>query len=71
PQGSTTPFTATFTGGSILPFIFFNGQTYTVFMSTGYSNISFSYWKDNNNTNPTRTVPLNGNTTIIAIYTQG
>jgi len=70
PPGGSGPFTATFTGGSILPFIFFNGQTYTVQMSTGYNNITFSYWKDNGSTDPTRSVPLNGNTTIIAIYTQ-
>jgi hypothetical protein len=70
PPTSSTPFTATFTGGSILPFIFFNNQTYTVYMSAGYKNITFSYWKDNNSTSTTRAVKLQGNTTIIAIYTQ-
>ena len=71
PPGSGPPFTATFTGGSILPFIFFNGDTYTVQMSTGYSNITFAYWKDNGSTNPTRSFRLDGNATYIAIYIQG
>jgi hypothetical protein len=71
PPGSTSPFTATFTGGSILPFIIFNGQTYTVQMSTGYSNIIFSSWKDNGSTDPTRSFALAGNATYIAIYVQG
>jgi hypothetical protein len=71
PSGSTSPFTATFTGGSILPFIFFNGETYTVQMSTGYSNITFAYWKDNGSTDPTRSFALAGNATYIAVYVQG
>ena len=29
PPGSSQPFTGSFTGGSILPFILFKGQTYT------------------------------------------
>jgi hypothetical protein len=68
--GATSPYTATFTGGSILPFTFFNQQTYTVSMSTGYGNIAFSYWKDNGSTNPTRALNLNGNSTLIAVYIQ-
>jgi hypothetical protein len=71
PPGSDSPFTATFTGGSILPFIFFNGETYTVQMSTGYSNITFAYWKDNGSTDPTRSFALAGNATYIAVYVQG
>jgi hypothetical protein len=71
PPGSGSPFTATFTGGSILPFIFFNGETYTVQMSTGYSNITFAYWKDNGSTDPTRSFALTGNATYIAVYVQG
>ena len=71
PPGSGSPFTATFTGGSILPFIFFNGQTYTVQMSTGYSNITFAFWKDNGSTDPTRSFMLTGNATYIAVYIQG
>ena len=62
---------ATFTGGSILPFIFFNHQAYTVAMSLGYGNITFSHWQDNGSTDPTRTFALNGNSTYIAIYIQG
>jgi hypothetical protein len=71
PPGAASPYTATFTGGSILPFIFFNGQTYTVSMSAGYSNVSFSYWKDDGSTSPTRAFSLSGNSTFIAVYTQG
>jgi hypothetical protein len=71
PPGSGSPFTATFTGGSILPFILFNGDTYTVQMSTGYSNITFAYWKDNGSTDPTRSFALSGNATYIAVYVQG
>jgi len=71
PPGGTAPYTATFTGGSILPFIFFNHQTYTVAMSLGYSNITFSHWEDNGSTDPTRAFALNGNSTFIAIYIQG
>jgi hypothetical protein len=71
PPGASSPFTATFTGGSILPFIFFNGQTYAVQMSTGYSNITFAYWKDNGSTDPARGFTLGGNATYIAVYVQG
>ncbi len=68
PPGQTTPYTGTFTGGSILPFILFNHESYTLEMSAGYGRIHFSHWKDNNSINPTRTITLNGNTTYIAIY---
>jgi hypothetical protein len=68
PPSSTIPFTATFTGGSILPFTFFNGQTYTVQMSTGYENVQFSHWKDTGSSNPVRSIALEGNATFIAIY---
>ena len=69
PPGSTIPFTATFTGGSILPFTFFYGQTYMVEMSSGYANIHFSHWKDDGSTNPDRSITLNDSSTYIAIYT--
>jgi hypothetical protein len=68
PPGSMVPFTGSFTGGSILPFIFFNTETYTVQMSTGYQNYQFAYWKDNNSTNPDRSITLDGNATYIAVY---
>ena len=64
------PFTGSFTGGSILPFTLFNGQTYTIQMTTGYQNIAFSHWQDNGNTNPSRTVTLNGGQSVTAIYVQ-
>jgi hypothetical protein len=70
PPGAASPYTATFTGGSILPFIFFNHETYTVALSAGYSNITFAYWKDDGSANPTRAFDLNGNSTFIAIYTE-
>lgn len=70
PPGATAPFTATFTGGSILPFILFNGETYTVVMSSSFSNVTFTKWTDNGNTDPTRSFTLDGNATYIAIYTQ-
>jgi hypothetical protein len=66
--GSGTPFTGTFTGGSILPFVLFNTQPYTISMTAGYQNYQFAYWKDNNSTNPDRTITLNGNDTYIAVY---
>jgi hypothetical protein len=69
PPGSIIPFTATFTGGSILPFTFFYGQTYTVQMSTGYKNVQFSHWKDNGSTNPIRSITLNDSSIYIAVYT--
>jgi hypothetical protein len=68
PPGSTIPFTGTFTGGSILPFTFLSGQTYTLQMSTGFNNVRFSHWEDSGSINPTRSFVLNGNTTYTAIY---
>jgi hypothetical protein len=68
PPGSTQAYTGTYTGGSILPFIFFNHETYTIQMTSGYGNLHFAYWKDNLSTNPTRTVTLDGNQTFIAVY---
>jgi hypothetical protein len=69
PPGSTVPFTGTFTGGSILPFTLFNHQTYTVEMTLGYQRYHFAYWQDTGSTNPNRPVTLNGDTTVVAIYT--
>ena len=68
PPGSNQAFTGSYTGGSILPFIFFNHETYTIQMSTGYQNLHFEYWKDNLSDNLTRTLTLNGNETFVAIY---
>jgi hypothetical protein len=70
PPGSGTPFTATFTGGSILPFVFFNGQTYTVDMSAGYNKIHFDHWKDNGSTDPNRSFSLAGDSSYIAVYVE-
>lgn len=68
PPGTTSPFTGTFTGGSILPFILFSGDTYTVQMTLAYGNLKFAYWKDTGSTAATRSVFLNTNTTLIAVY---
>jgi len=68
PPGRTFAYTGTYTGGSILPFTLFNHETYTVQMTLGYTGIQFSHWKDNNNTNPDRSITLNGSATLIAIY---
>ena len=70
PPESTEAFTGSYTGGSILPFILFNHQTYTIQMSSGYQNLNFLYWKDNKSQDPTRVITLNGNTTYIAIFNQ-
>jgi len=68
PPGSTQAYTGSYTGGSILPFVFSNHQTYTIQMSSGYGNLHFAYWSDDHSTNPIRSVTLNGNSTFVAIY---
>jgi hypothetical protein len=67
--GLGTPFTGTYTGGSILPFVLFNNQPYTISMTAGYQDYQFAYWKDNNSTNPDRAITLSGSATYIAVYT--
>ena len=69
PNGQA-PFTGSFTGRSMLPFTLFNFRAYTIQMTLSYSNIYFDHWQDNNNTNPQRTVTLNGGATYTAIYVQ-
>jgi len=68
PPGSAQPFTGSYTGGSILPFILFSGQTYTVDMTAGYGNVQFLHWKDNNSPSLSRQVQLSGNASYTAIY---
>ena len=68
PPGTTTPFTGTFTGGSILPFVLMNDQTYTVSMTPSYNGYTFAYWKDTGSTNPVRAIALNGDASYIAVY---
>ena len=65
---STMPFTGSFTGGSLLPFVLIMGESYTIEMTSSYGNYRFAYWKDNNSTDPSRTLALNLNSTLIAIY---
>lgn len=69
PPGSG-PFTGTYTGGSILPFVLIGGETYTVQMTLGYGNLQFSYWKDTGSISASRSVFLTENTTLIAVYTE-
>jgi len=66
--GSGTPFTGSYTGGSILPFVLFNSEPYTISMTAGYQNYHFAYWKDTSGTNPDRAITLNGSATYIAVY---
>ena len=70
PQGSGVPYTGSYTGGSILPFMLPGGRTYSVQMTLSYGNFSFSRWQDTGATNATRSLFLNGNTTLVAIYVQ-
>ena len=70
PPQSTQAFTGSYTGGSILPFILFNHETYTIQMSSGYENLHFLNWQDDRSNNTTRSVTLNGNTTYVAIFSQ-
>jgi hypothetical protein len=84
PPGQTTPYTGTFTGGSILPFTLFNGETYTVQMTldacgmvlsangqtVGPVDIVWSHWQDHGSTDANRAITLNGAATYIAIYDQ-
>jgi hypothetical protein len=71
PPGATTPYTGSFTGGSLLPFVLLSGQSYTVQMTLGFGDYSFAYWQGSGSTNATRTITLDQNaTTIVAIYEQ-
>ncbi|MHB8566741.1 MAG: hypothetical protein ACYC7D_01665 [Nitrososphaerales archaeon] len=84
PPGQTTPYTGTFTGGSILPFILFNRETYTVQMISSYCgmfltnngqtvgpvDIEWSHWQNDSSTAATRAITLNGNVVYVAIYDQ-
>jgi len=68
PPQSTLAYTGSFTGGSVLPFVFFNHETYTIQMSSSFGNLQFLYWKDNHSTDPNRSVALSGNATYIAVF---
>jgi hypothetical protein len=85
PPGQTTPFTGTFTGGSVLPFILYNHETYTIDMSASYCgdwysgltngtlpvvDIVWSHWLNGSSTNTSMIVPLEGNVTYVAVYNQ-
>ena len=68
PPDTDIPFTATYTGSTVLPFVLLKNDTYTVTMTISYGNYQFAYWMDNNNTDSIRAVTLNGNMTLIAVY---
>ena len=84
PPGQTTPYTGTFTGGSILPFTLFNLETYTVQMTldscgmillangqtVGPVDIVWSHWQKDGSTDATRAITLNGAASYVAIYDQ-
>lgn len=67
PQGESMPYTGSDTGGSLLPFVLFTGMTYTVEVAD-YQSYHFTKWEDTGSTDPSRTVTLNGNETLVAIY---
>ena len=68
PPGSTVPYTGSYTGGSLLPFVLVSGQNYTIQMTLGFGDYRFGYWSDDGSTNATRSLILSQNTTIVAIY---
>jgi hypothetical protein len=69
PPGATAPYTGSDTGGSLLPFVLFAGESYTVQMTTGYGNVKFAYWNDTGSTDATRTIKLGQSaTTVVAVY---
>jgi hypothetical protein len=68
PPHATTPFTGSYTGGSLLPFILLKGQSYTMQMTLSYGGYTFAYWKDTNSTDATRSIVLGGNESYIAVY---
>ncbi len=84
PPFQSKPYTGTFTGGSILPFILFNHETYTIQMtelscgpeqnlngqSIGIVENVWSHWENTNSANSSATITLNGSETLIAIYNQ-
>ncbi len=70
PPGAYEPFTGSYTGGTLLPFVLIAGDTYTAQMSS-YSDLKFVRWSDTGSTNATRTLTLDQNTTLIAIFEVG
>jgi hypothetical protein len=69
PPGSyaNNPYTGAFTGGSQLPFVLQSGENYTILMSN-YHSFTFSRWQDTGSTDPYRSLVLDQNTTLVAIY---
>jgi hypothetical protein len=44
-----------------------NGQTYTV-TASNFQNYTFDHWKDTGSTNPVRSININRDTAIIAVF---
>jgi hypothetical protein len=59
PWSPSVPYTGGYSGSSSTPFVVFNGQTYTITMSS-YGQYVFDHWADNGSTNPTRAFTMNG-----------
>jgi hypothetical protein len=59
PPGASSPYSGAYSSSSSTPFRVFNGQTYTITMSS-FDQYVFDHWQDNvSNTNPTRAFTLN------------
>ncbi len=54
-------------GNSHIDFQVNNGQTYAV-TATSFQNLVFDHWKDNGSTNPTRSININKDTAVVAVY---
>ncbi|MGA2665428.1 MAG: hypothetical protein ABSF83_10830 [Nitrososphaerales archaeon] len=68
PPGAFTPYTGSYTGGSLLPFVLPTGGNYTVLMTPQFGNLKFARWSDTGSTDPARSVVLDSNMTLIAIF---
>ena len=69
PPGAAAAYSGSDTGGSLLPFVLFGGETYKVQMTLSYGDLVFAHWNDTGSTNATRAVTLSKSaTTLIAVY---
>jgi hypothetical protein len=67
PPNTLTPYTAAFTGSSSLPFVLFEGRSYTA-VAGSFGKYQFSHWEDNSSNNSARLFSMNGDKTAVAIY---
>jgi hypothetical protein len=54
-------------GNTHIDFQVNNGQTYTVTM-TSFQNFVFDHWEDTGSTNPSRSININRDTAVVAVY---